>query len=1224
VRLTKLEIHGFKAFADHTEFVFERGVTAIVGPNGCGKSNVSDAVRWVLGEQRARVMRGAKMEDVIFHGSSARKAVNMAEVSLHFDNEDGDLPVAFKEVVITRRLLRTGESDYMLNRAPCRLRDIQDLVRGTGLGADSGVVIESRMIDALLSDRPDDRRELFEEAAGVGLYRDRRRSAERRLEETTVDLSRLDDLIAEVQSQVRSLARQRRRAEKHAELMARRFNVELSLATREMSSWHDELAALDGKLVELRAALPLAENDIRDAEAAREMAQGARAAAEASRSELARLAGEQRQKTQQLERELAVAEERQKNTFMRRQRAEEERKEGEAFGRRLREDRERAAADKTTLTTELAEAGEALQQRVITENASREQVQRVRASVEQLERKTREHRDQWRRLELDREGAGRERHETEQRQEALEQERQQLSDVLSNTERELVSAQEQLSLLTANAQDASLALEGARLAAAAARTADAEARSALARVVQERTSLEGKVNALEGLERERVGLAPSAAKLLKEKDRFGEGAVLGPLTDFVSADGSAARMVERYLGATLHAIVVRDAAAADAVRAWHAQTHPGPLLLLPLDVVADLGEGETGALASAVQTTGPAERWVRALLGKVRALDDGEAFIDERGAVFLPGTTAGPGPLQRRAELTRLRSDLETADATRDSAAREAEEARTMLSEAERMQQSAVETSNRAQQEARRADELARETGRKRERAEREVQTSTALAERLTMRISELDARMQQLALQLESMQTQSDEADTAITATRTELGEAEKTLEIAREGRSTWQVAQAQAQARLSVAIDRERRLLEEDSTAAARLEALASELTTLADADTHLADQLGAWQAELDTEQKSRDDADARLATSESVLREAAEMLSVAERTLDEVRRALMLVGEQLHAAELRHTDLSGRREAIRQRLETEWRRTLEDLLSNFEPLELDTDVLREEAQGLRTSLDELGPVNPLAIEEHEEEQRRLEFLTGQRNDLVAAKSSLQQAMREIDSTARELFLAMFAQVRQNFREIFLTLFGGGECDLRLENPDAPLDCDIEVHASPRGKKTQRIHLLSSGERALVALSLLFGIFLTKPSPFCLMDEVDAPLDDQNIGRFVQLLNKFKGGTQFIVITHNPRTTTEAADSVYGVTMQEPGVSSIVAVRLRAATAVNEGPASEVAPDPDAAEADAADAESSRLAVAEAEAEADSDVATDDATDEAAEAESDDAEDEGVDEAS
>src|SRR5918997_5013880 len=214
----------------------------IVGPNGCGKSNVSDAVRWVLGEQRARALRGAKMEEVIFQGSSARRAVNVAEVSLHFDNADGSLPLPFKEVVITRRLSRSGESDYFLNRAPCRLRDIQDLVRGTGLGAESGVVIESRMIDALLSDRPDDRRELFEEAAGVGLYRDRRRSTERRLEETTVDLSRLDDLIGEVTTQVRSLARQRKRAERHSELVARRFEVEITLAGRSIAAWRDELA----------------------------------------------------------------------------------------------------------------------------------------------------------------------------------------------------------------------------------------------------------------------------------------------------------------------------------------------------------------------------------------------------------------------------------------------------------------------------------------------------------------------------------------------------------------------------------------------------------------------------------------------------------------------------------------------------------------------------------------------------------------------------------------------------------------------------------------------------------------------------------------------------------------------------------------------------------------------------------------------------------------------
>jgi chromosome segregation protein len=1156
VRLTKLELQGFKSFADTTYLAFEPGVTAIVGPNGCGKSNVSDAVRWVLGEQRARLLRGAKMEEVIFQGSSARRAVNLAEVSLHFDNSEGALPIAFKEVVITRRLSRSGESDYLLNRAPCRLRDIHDLLRGTGLGGDSGVVIEAKAIDALLSDRPDDRRELFEEAAGVGLYRDRRRTTERRLEETTIDLARIDDLIGEVQSQVRSLARQRKRAERHAELMSRRFSVELTLASREMQAWHTELATLEERVADLRDTVPTAEADVHEHEVGRDVAHAARTSAEAQRAELARLAGAQRESAQRLRAEIAVAEERQRNALMRRQRAEEEQREGAALGGRVQADRERAVADRVRLEEEVREAAAELGRRTIVEESSRRAVAEVRTSVDAAERLARESRDQLHRLEIDREGGTRELAEVEQRTAVLESERATLADAAESIAREVSTADDAVELAKNAVEQADAALAQAREAMNAAKEAEANARHELFRADEAFTSLQGKVHALESLERERVGLAPAAARLLRERGQFGDGAVLGPLSDFVNASAASALLVERYLGATVHAVVVRDRDAAEPIRRWHATSNPGALLLLPLDAVREPDEvASNGDLVADVDAAAPAQAWVRALLGNVRALDDGAAFVDSRGAVWLPGASGGPGPLRRRAELFALRAELTETEAARQAASAAADAARSELTAASDRVSAASEESAMLQQELRQAMERRAELARGLQRAEREVADAAALAARLQGRVDELTNRVATIDASVTELSRTIEERDTATKAARTRLADAERAQDEAREQRTAGQISEAQAQARLQVASDRERRLAEELTSASARLASLGAELSTLADADRSLAEQMAAWQLDLDARDATLRDTDDRLAAAEESVRVADAALTEAEHDLDDVRRRAHQLADELHHAELRFTELSGRRTAIRERLETEWRKPLDDLLQTFTPVDVDDEMLRSEVEQLRAQLESLGVVNPLAIEEHEEETKRLDFLTSQRTDLADAKNSLALAIREIDATARELFLATFTQVRENFRQIFMTLFGGGECDLRLENPEAPLDCDIEVHASPRGKRTQRIHLLSSGERALVALSLLFGIFLTKPSPFCLLDEVDAPLDDANIGRFVRMLNQFKSKTQFIVITHNPRTTTEAADAVYGVTMQEPGVSSIVSVRMRGA---------------------------------------------------------------------
>lgn len=1159
MRLSKLEIHGFKSFADQTEMVFESGVTAIVGPNGCGKSNVSDAVRWVLGEQRARALRGAKMEEVIFQGSSARRAVNVAEVSLHFENDDGALDIPFREVVITRRLSRSGESDYFLNNAPCRLRDIHDMVRGTGLGADSGVVIEARMVDALLSDRPDDRRELFEEAAGVGLYRDRKRSAERRLEETTTDLARIDDLIAEVQSQVRSLSRQRKRAERHTELMARRFTLEVAHASREMDAWRDELVRLEQRVTLLRAEVPIEEERLRNAESARDTALGERTSAEARRTELARLVADQRESTQQLRGEIAVAEERLRNATSRRERAEEERREGDAVAGRVSGELERASTELSQLETALRAADEALGSHARQEEEVRANLSVARSNLERGERVLRELREELHRTELDHQSGERERDELAPRIAALEAEQTHLFDAAEAARRDLATAEDAVAIAAARVAETTAAAEDARDLFHQARDRESAARADLIRAEELHTALSAKLNALEGLEREHVGLAPAAARLLKERGIFGDGAVLGPLSDFISADANSASLVERFLGATVNAVLVRDRSVAEAVRAWHASAAPGPLLLLPVDSVSELPseipEAPSG-LASLVESSSPASGWVRSLLGRVTSMESGTAFVDARGAIWLPAAESGPGPLRRRAEIVELKQAVANSASARHGAVSTAESEKAALASAERASIVAQEAASQAARDNADAADRSASLARQHQRAAREATEARALIERLTEREAAATSRLDTMETSAREVAARIAAYESEVAAAREMLGVAEHKQEEAREQRTASQIRRAQAQAQLEVASDRQRHLSEEFASATGRLQSLQHELTTLSTADAQLTEQVSQWQSDLDARLANLEDAEQKLADAERAVREVDGKLSKEEHSLAEMRRHTAARGEELHAAELRYTELSGRRAAIRERLEAEWKKPVDELLAGAETLELDDDALRSEAALVREQLEALGPVNPLAIEEHEEETKRLSFLTTQRDDLNSAKSSLQQAIREIDTTARVLFLQTFVKVRENFRNIFMTLFGGGECDLRLENPDSPLEGDIEIHASPRGKRTQRIHLLSSGEKALVALSLLFGIFLTKPSPFCLLDEVDAPLDDQNIGHFVRMLNRFKANTQFIVITHNPRTTTEAADAVYGVTMQEPGISSLVSVRMRGKT--------------------------------------------------------------------
>jgi chromosome segregation protein len=1150
MKLVKLELSGFKSFADTVTLDFESGVTAIVGPNGCGKSNVSDAVRWVLGEQSARLLRGGKMEDVIFQGAVNRKPTNVTEVSLYLDNSDGDLPIAYREVVITRRLSRSGQSDYLLNNAVVRLRDVQDLLRGTGLGSDAGVVIEQEMIKLLLSDRADERRSLFEEAAGITLYRDRKHSSERRLEETQQDLQRVEDLIAEVQSQLRSLARQKGRAERHVKLSEEKFALQLTLSKAVLERLAAEVEGMTARYEELQASLPAERQALAEAETRRESAARTRAGAEGERTEVAQRLAAVRVELGRLEGDLALAAERLANAAARRLRAADERAQMEARVAQAVLELEAAGTERSDADAEHARIESELATRAQGEETVRRRLGEQREQVRRLEQQAQADVQQSSSLESERQALEHElaglRERAEQAQAHGESVRRELADGERRRE-ELAAAAEERAFA---ARQAATELEAARHHLAEKREREAHDRAARRQAEESLAQLTARRQALEELERERVGLAPAAAALLAARDRFGDG-VIGPLSDFLAAAREDAELGERLLGEWMHAVLVRDESVVRAVQAWHAEAQPGALVLLPADPGPRVG-GDVHALAQRMRAEGPAAAWVQAALAGSEVLDDaGQLLRRASGAVFLPGRQAQSGPLRRRAELASLAQDGEEAERRFRAAEAAVAETVARLHDAEQALRAADAAAGAAREAERQATAAREDAVRAVAALGREAAMSDQQFERVRERLAAAERRVAEIDARLEQIGVARAQRDEELGGARSALQALETEQETAREQRVHWQVQAAHINARVQAAIERITRTERLRAEAGTAVEALGRELEELDVTARTLEAQRLEWQTARDERRVARLELEAAATDTERALAEADAALAGAERHLVESRQGVEALTEEHHRLQVELTEAAARRRALIERVETEWRRPFDQLMDGFTPLELDFETLEAEAARVSEQLESLGPVNPLAVEEHAEEAKRLDFLMTQRDDLVSARSSLLQAIREIDGTAKQLFLDTFTAVRGHFMTVFQTLFGGGECDLRLSNPDDPLEGEIEIHAAPRGKKTQRIHLLSSGERTLVAASLLFSIFLTKPSPFCLMDEVDAPLDDANVGRFTQLLTEFKHATQFIVITHNPRTM-QSADAVYGVTMQEPGVSTIVGVRL------------------------------------------------------------------------
>ena len=1165
MKLTALRLHGFKSFADRTEVTFHDGITAIVGPNGCGKSNISDAIRWVLGEQRPTAIRGARMEEAIFQGTVGRRPVHRGSVTMELSNAGGALPVPFEEVEIARTVYRDGGSEYRLNRSTCRLRDIQELCRDTGLGANAYAVIENRMIDAILSDRAEERRGLFEEAAGIGKYKDRRRAASRRLERAEADLQRLEDLIGEVESKVRSLARQKGRAQRYTELRRRRLDLDVALARRDLEALEARRAQVDREL-ETAADPEALQARVAELEARLESLRATRLQAERARAEAAGRAEQIRNRLVGLEREVAVGREREENARRRLDRIAVERRDSEHALHRAQAEMTELRGVEATRVEALASLRHSLTERREASQGVKERLLEARATFESMEQRERALARRIAQLRGDIDAAAAQAEDLELRLSHLEEERERGREALRDLAAQGDLFTDRITQLTAADEDAREAVEVAAAEVDRVRVeAESVRRDELA-AEDQAAALETRLRALERMERDREGMDPVLKSLLADPPP----GTLGVLADYLSAPPQVMAAVESYLGVLSRGVVVEDEAAAFRLVEWFRGKwrKGGGLVILSLDRVPDVS-GE-GGLLERLEVRGAGAPWLRALLSEVDYQDGdggdpvlprGEEAVTAGGIVRTrPGLLrvgnplGATGLLERRGELEQLRRDAAQARAEADSARERRDAANLEVQETEAAHHEARREARLAQDRLREAQAEARQQSAdlaRRERALEEVgrqlEATRGAMDRNGERAAAARAELEELANGESDLVRMRDEARSRWEAVQEEW-------ESVRTRLSELTVAEARAEGEVERLRERSGELERLRQRTQRRMEALDGEedglRRGLEEAETVRAE----GELEIQRLFGLRDEATEALRSQEGVLRAVEEEVEAAEVKSRQARATERQVADARHRLELESRELEGRIGRVRDRLEGEWGRSFEQLVEGSNPVDEATEDLREELTEVVERLGRMGPVNMLAVEEHEEESARLEFLQEQRDDLLGARNDLRSAIREINATATRLFQETFEAIRENFRNTFQRLFQGGECDLWLDDPQEPLESTIEIQASPRGKRTQRIDLLSGGERALTALSLLFGIYLVKPSPFCVLDEVDAPLDESNIGRFIRLLQEFKAQTQFIVITHNPRTI-EAADWIYGVTMEEPGVSSIVGVRLEEA---------------------------------------------------------------------
>ena len=1178
MRLKRITLAGFKSFADKVDFDFGPGVTCIVGPNGCGKSNVLDAVKWVLGEQSARSLRGRSMTDMIFNGSSSRRSSSVAQVDLVFDNADRTLPLDQEEVVVTRKLYRSGESEYQINRDVARLKDIRELFMDTGIGTVAYSVIEQGRVDVLLQSSPVERRLIFEEAAGISKYKARKREAQRKMDRTDQNLLRVADVIEVVEKQLRSVKLQAGKARNFLvyqdqlnELRSSYSLAEYHRHTQRITVLGEQSGALHDGITEIKTQISRHEAEEADLivrlDGMAEEISNADASLVRAQSDVAT----HRERIDAARRRLAEQQESLERS-LHRQGGDDERL------AQCNDELERVQASAVEIQNEtqglheeidrLAEEDRALAQELARSQAMLED---EKAGIIEILRKSAQTHNEITRLNTHRESLLGQKGRLASRDEQIKSELEGLLSSRLQMKRRLVEVVELI-----EAEEEKLAEK--KVEAGRTGTIRQQLIDEIAANKERRSALQSRTELLSDLQRKKDGVGAGVRRVLEAADAGEWSFVGGLVADVFETDVSHAPIIEAALGdADQYVIVTSGGAYREALGGLGEL--PGRVTALCLDRLPprinerDFSERE-GFVARAIDLVRFDEAFeevARHLLGKtivVETLDHalamaaqdaaGHRFVTLAAELVEPDGRIGMGPaaskaglISRKSELADIDVQLAASEALIDRLADQLNRTEAEAGHLERIQQqlrTAIYESNTAKVEAtaslqnldegirRLTDEQpliagevgtleiqiedvllkSEEGGRSLAAMEEDNERREQIVRKCQVRIDEVVSGRERTQSQLTERKVRAGQltekrtaAAEAIATCRRQIGELSEAIEVARGD-----------QARHQAAIEEAKQTLD---SGAARVSELAQSIETL--------------------------DAEAtRLRAGREQLRIRHEELGLATKN---ARTKLGEVEAELHDLDMALGEARVRRDELTARVKEELHIELAAKYNEYEHAEQDWEAVEAQIADLKSKIDRLGNVNLDAITELEELDQRYAFLSGQRDDLTESLKQLNRLIDQLNKESLQRFQEAFDQIRGHFRELFRKLFGGGRADIILEDPDDPLESGIEILAQPPGKDLQGISLMSGGEKTMTAIALLMSVFKSRPAPYAILDEVDAALDDVNNERFNKIVCEFVKQSQFIIITHSKRTMT-IADQLYGITMQEPGVSTRVSVRL------------------------------------------------------------------------